>query len=202
MATVGQCLDPPNRSTHCLVVRRAPTAKHGTSTCHPSKHQTRSSHDSLFSPRLAFHERGATPTFIWRPPLLSCLGDVWWRLAVHGSRGRQPVHAFVINRASDRCGMWSQDPRSIISCFMLSCLHLDSGNELNCHAITLASLVSDVSDARCLSPKLTSYDPALESLANYWQRAAGSLRLLPNTNTNIARDTIYRSVLAGIVYEV
>lgn len=49
---------------------------------------------------------------------------------------------------------------------------------------------------------LTSYDPTLESLANYWQRAAGSLRLLPKTNTNITRDTIYRSVLAGVVYEV
>ena len=127
MATVGQCHDPPNRSTHCIVVRRAPTAKHGTSTCHPSKHQTRSSHDSLFSPRLAFHERGATPTFRLAVAAVVVPRRRLVALAVHGSRGRQPVHAFVINRASHRCSMWSRDPRSIISCFMLSRLHLDSG---------------------------------------------------------------------------
>lgn len=121
MATVGQCHDPPNRSTHCIVVRRAPTAKHGTSTCHPSKHQTRSSHDSLFSPRLAFHERGATPTFVWRSPLLSCLGDVWWRLPSTVLEDASPcTPSLSTERATDAaCGRETHAPSFPALCYLV-----------------------------------------------------------------------------------
>ena len=71
------------------------------------------------SPRFASHERGATPTFVWQPPLLSCLADVWWRLP-SGSRGRQPVHAFVINRAIDAaCGRKTHAPSSPAPCYLI-----------------------------------------------------------------------------------
>ena len=124
--TVGQCLEgleskQAPHQTAALIASLCGVRRQRTTELQPVTFQSpklAAAMAASLSPRLASHECGNTPSFIWRPSFSSRLGDVWWRLPF-SKPARAPSLSTERADAHVACGRKTHTSSSSTLCYRI-----------------------------------------------------------------------------------